>query len=264
MIRPKIMLRHAIVRPPSGNFADGLTSAGLGPPDVALALEQHSRYCEALERRGLTVRRLPPDPRFPDSTFVEDTAVLTERGAILTRPGAPSRRGEVAGIRAAVTERFPRPAEIRTPGTVEGGDVCDAGDRFFIGVSERTNEEGARQLAAWLGERGYGASCIDIRGMPGVLHLKSGLAFLGDQRLVAIDELASHAALRHGEYEVVRVDPDESYAANCVRTNAAILIAAGYPRLERKLRELGYELDVVDASEFRKMDGGLSCLSLRC
>jgi len=257
------MLRHAIVRFPCGNFAEGLTTAGLGPPDVALALEQHARYCEALERSGLALRRLPPDPRFPDSTFVEDPAVVTDRGAILTRPGAPSRRGEVAGIRAAVAEAFPTPAEIRSPGTVEGGDVCKAGDRFFIGISGRTNEDGARQLAALLREQGYAASCIDVRGLPGVLHLKSGLAWLGDGRLVVVDELASCPALRHGDYEIVRVDPEESYAANCVRVNRVVLFAAGYPRLERRLRDLGYELDVLEASEFRKMDGGLSCLSLR-
>jgi dimethylargininase len=257
------MLRHAIVRPPPGNFADGLTTAGLGPPDVALALEQHARYCEALERSGLTVRRLPADPRFPDSTFVEDPAVLTQRGAILTRPGAASRRGEVAGIRAVLAERSPEPAEIRAPGTVEGGDVCDAGDRFFIGVSERTNEDGARQLAALLRDRGYGASCVDIRGLPGLLHLKSGLAFLGDGRLLAVDELASHPELRNGEYDIVRVENDESYGANCVRVNGVVLFAAGHPRLERRLRDLGYSLTVLEMSEFRRMDGGLSCLSLR-
>jgi dimethylargininase len=257
------MLRHAIVRPPPDNFADGLTTAGLGKPDPALAAEQHARYCEALEHCGLSLRRLPADPRFPDSTFVEDTAVLTKRTAILTRPGAPSRAGEVAGIRETIGEAFSRIGQIREPGTLDGGDVCEAGDRFFIGLSERTNEEGARQLAALVGNEGYGASCIDIRGLPGLLHLKSGMAWLGGSRLVVLDELASRVDLGDGRYELVRVDAAETYAANCVGINDQVLFAAGHPRLEKRLRGLGYDLVVLDMSEFEKMDGGLSCLSLR-
>src|SRR6478752_2350201 len=141
---------RAVVCPPAATFPDGITSSSLGPPDLALALAQHDAYCQALERFGVSLVRLPPDPRHPDSTFVEDTAVVTSRGAILTRPGAASRAGEVAAVRAVLGAWFPAPAEIAAPGTVDGGDVCEAGDHFFIGLSGRTNPEGAAQLTDWL------------------------------------------------------------------------------------------------------------------
>ena len=154
---------HAIVRPPASTFADGITSSGLGPPDFGVALEQHEAYCRTLERLGLSLVRLPPDPEFPDSTFVEDAAIVTSRGAILTRPGAPRRAGEVKAMSAALDRWFLELDRIGAPGTVDGGDVCEAGEHFFIGLSHRTNEEGAAQLAAWLAARGFGSSVIDIQ-----------------------------------------------------------------------------------------------------
>jgi dimethylargininase len=255
------MFRRAIVRPPAPNFADGLTTVDLGVPDVAIALAQYERYCEALEQCGLELVRLLPDPRYPDSTFVEDTAILTGRGAILTRPGAPSREGEVAGIEEAVSRFFPELARIESPGTVDGGDICEAGGDFFIGLSERTNEEGALQLAAHLRRMGFSSATVDIRGIAGILHLKSGIAALSERRLVVIDTLAAHPAFRG--YELVRVAPAENYAANCVRVNDTVLVAAGYPKLESFIRALGHAVIALDMSEFAKMDGGLSCLSLR-
>ena len=180
---------RAIVRPPAATFADGLTTAGLGPPDLPAALAQHAAYVAALEACGLAVTRLPPDDRFPDSTFVEDTAVLARGLAVLCRPGAPSRAGEVEAIRPALDAFFPSSAAIEAPGTVDGGDVCEAGDHVFIGVSERTNEEGARQLASLLATRGLGSTLVDVRGIPGLLHLKSGIAWLGGRTLALTDAL---------------------------------------------------------------------------
>jgi dimethylargininase len=255
------MFRHAIVRPPAANFADGLTTVDLGAPMFATAIEQHARYCEALERCGLAVTRLPADPRHPDSTFVEDAAILTGHGAILTRPGAPSREGEVPAIREALGRFDLSFRAIAPPGTVDGGDICEAGGHVFIGVSRRTNDEGARQLAAFLAQDGLTSSRVDIRGLEAILHLKSGLASLDDNRLVLIESLAGHAAFRG--YDIVRVDPDESYAANCVRVNDAVLVAAGFPKFHAALGRLGYRLVSLDMSEYQKMDGGLSCLSLR-
>lgn len=255
--------RRAIVRPPAANFADGLTTVAdaLGAPDVDDALAQHEAYCRALESCGLVLTRLPADPRHPDSTFVEDAAILTPRGAILTRPGAPSREGEVAAIADALAPSYPEAARIEAPGTLDGGDICEAGDHFFIGVSHRTNEEGARQLARLLAASGYTSTPVDIRGISSILHLKSGIAWLSDRRLVVIDALAGHPAF--SGWERVRVDPEEEYAANCVAVNEALLVPAGYPRLETRLSDLGYRTLPLAMSEFRKMDGGLSCLSLR-
>ncbi|HXD23766.1 MAG TPA: hypothetical protein VN613_10465, partial [Gemmatimonadaceae bacterium] len=250
---------RAIVRPPSSNFADGLTSVALGAPNVARALEQHGAYCDALERCGLSLVRLPEDRAHPDATFVEDTAVLSARCSVLTRPGAPSRAGEVTAIRDALRSAGVTFATIDAPGTLDGGDICEHGDHFFIGVSQRTNWDGAAQLAALLTKAGYESSCVDIRGVGGILHLKSGIASLDDSRIVAIDSLRGHAALRGRE--IVRVPAGEEYAANCVRVNDRVLLPAGFPGMRAALGRLGYDVIEPDMSEFEKMDGGLSCLS---
>jgi dimethylargininase len=255
------MFSKAIVRAPADTLARGLTQAGLGKPDLNLALEQHGRYCLALEACGLSLQRLPANPRFPDSTFVEDTAVLTPRCAVITRPGAASRRGETAGLEQVLDPFFTTLYEIAAPGTLDGGDVCVAGDHLFIGLSERTNEEGARQLERLLGREGYSAVFVELPGNGGLLHLKSGLAWLGGRTLLAVDALAEHEALR--DYEVLRAAPGEEYAANCVRINEKLLFAEGFPKTASVLRDRGYDLVLQDMSEFRKMDGGLSCLSLR-
>ena len=255
------MFTKAIVRPPCANFADGLTGAALGKPICELALEQHQAYCEALEKCGLALTRLAPDERYPDSTFVEDTAVLTERGAVIARPGASSRLGEIEEIERVLSANYQRIRKISAPGTVDGGDVCEAGNRFFIGVSRRTNEDGASQLAGFLEEFGYESTLIDIRGLSNILHLKSGLAYLSGNRLVIIDELRE--LKQFSGYDLVQVNAAEAYAANCVAVNGRILIAAGYTDLQRRLEKLDYETIALDMSEFQKMDGGLSCLSLR-
>ncbi|MBE9474646.1 MAG: N(G),N(G)-dimethylarginine dimethylaminohydrolase, partial [Chloroflexi bacterium] len=147
------------------------------------------------------------------------------------------------------------------PGTLDGGDICQVGNHFFIGISERTNIDGAQQLARLLEQDGYSSSFVDIRGFEGLLHLKSSLAYLGDQRLV-ITKGVKDLAIFEG-YEIVCVDADENYAANCVRVNDFVLLAAGFPKIAAKLSTLGYQTQLLEMSEFQKMDGGLSCLSLR-
>ena len=264
------MLTKAVIRPPAPNFFEGLTTAGQGARDYERALKQHGLYCAALERCGLKLMRLKADPNYPDSTFVEDTAVLvplaekktqTRTQLVMTRPGAPSRRGEVESVRSTLVELASSSYEIESPGTLDGGDVCEAAMHFFIGISERTNEAGAQQLEALLTRYGYRSSFIDIRNVEELLHLKSGLAYLGDNRLVVTEALADRADFHR--YDLVRVNLDEEYAANCVRVNEQVLVAAGYPKFENRLRELGYQTIALEMSEFQKMDGGLSCLSLR-
>jgi dimethylargininase len=261
------MFTRAITRAPGTNFADGLTTVHLGIPEYQKTIAAHTRYLEALKKCGITLFDLPADLDYPDSTFVEDTAILLENlpdgqhGAILTRPGAESRAGEILSIKKTLQQFYPKLAHINAPGCLDGGDICQAGSHFFIGISLRTNEDGGRQLAAWLAAHGFTSSFIDIRQMSGILHLKSGISYLGDNRLVVIDLLADQPAF--SEYELVRVAPGEDYAANCIRVNDYVLIAAGFPKFENTLRALGYNLILLDMSEFQKMDGGLSCLSLR-
>ena len=231
---------RAIVRPPGVNFSAGLTTVNLGKPVYEVALKQHADYCEALRSCGLHVTSLPIDERYSDSTFVEDTAILTKHCAIITRPGAETRRGEITSIEKELASSFNEIRSIHNPGTLDGGDICEAGEHFFIGIS---------------------AAVIDVRPVKSVLHLKSGLAHLSGRQLVVIDELVECDQLRG--YELIRVKQNEAYAANCVRINGSVLIAEGFPSFAETLAAHGYETIAVDMSEFQKMDGGLSCLSLR-
>jgi dimethylargininase len=255
------LFSKAIVRIPGSNFDAGLTTADFGAPLFDLVRAQHRSYCKALEECGLALTALDTDLRFPDSTFVEDTAVLTPQGAVLTRPGAASREGEVEAIRQTVLDFFPNALTIQPPGTVDGGDICETENHFFIGLSHRTNEEGARQLAAHLAGFGYPSSSIDVRAMTSILHLKSGISYIGDNTLVVIEEMAVHEPFRR--FNVIHVCSEESYAANCVRVNDRVLIAEGFPGLTADLRARGFNPLALEMSEFQKMDGGLSCLSLR-
>jgi dimethylargininase len=256
-----VAFTRALVRPPAETFATGITSSALGPPDIGLARSQHDEYSRTLERLGVALIRLAPEPAFPDGTFVEDAAIVTSRGAILARPGAPSRAGEVDGIRAALEPWFAGLEQIAAPGTLDGGDVCEAGSHFFIGRSQRTNDEGAVQLGAWLAKRGFCSSVIDIRSLPRLLHLKTGLSWLGGQRLLAASELVAHEAL--AGWEIVPVPDEEAYAANAILVNDTVLLADGFPATAARVRRLGYEVQCLAMSEYRKMDGALSCLSLR-
>jgi dimethylargininase len=255
------MFSKAIVRPPYENFADGLTSVDLGVPVFEIALAQHRAYCEALVRCGLSLIEVEPDPQYPDSTFVEDTAILTERCAVITRPGAPSRKGETRSMTETLSRHYDKLDHVQPPGTIDGGDVCQIENHFLIGISDRTNEAGAQQLSEHLEAAGFTSSHINIRGTDGLLHLKSGISYLGDNRVLVTDALVREKRLER--YELVRVPKGEEYAANCIRVNDHVLFAACYPKLRAQLQALGYNLIEVEMSEFQKMDGGLSCLSLR-
>jgi dimethylargininase len=255
------LFTRAIVRIPGSNFADGLTTVDLGAPHFDEVLHQHAHYCDALRECGLDLTVFEPDLRHPDSTFVEDAAILTPHAAILTRPGATSREGEVAAIRPILESFYSRILTIDPPGTVDGGDICEAEDHFFIGLSLRTNEEGARQLTSHLNALGYTASTIDIRAMTTILHLKSGISYIGGNTLVVMKEMSANP--QFARFARINVSAAESYAANCVRVNHRVLTAQGFPRLHEELIARGFNPMVLNMSEFQKMDGGLSCLSLR-
>jgi dimethylargininase len=253
---------NAIVRLPGENFSQGLTmSESASGPDFRKALEQHAAYCRALAACGVEVSVMSADDNYPDGTFVEDTFVIAARVAIATRPGASTRRGEVESVANAVREARPRLERIEAPGTVDGGDVCQVDDHFLIGLSARTNEEGAAQLAAILARHQYTSSTLDIRQHPSLLHLKSGIAYLGERRFLMVPGFPPTEGLAH--CDLIEVAAGETYAANAVRVNDEILIASGFPALAGTLEKLRYRVRSLDMSEFAKMDGGLSCLSLR-
>ncbi len=252
------LFTKALVRKPCRAMVDGLSTSGLGRPDYEKALAQHAAYVAALRGCGLAVTVLAEDEAFPDSVFIEDTAVLSEKTALVTRPGAPSRRGEEKAVAAALQVFYGRLDAIRAPGTVEGGDVMRAGDRFYVGLSARTNEEGARQFAGILQRHGYEAVPVPLRD---VLHLKTGISYLEHNRLLACGEFLDQPLL--SSFERIPVPAGESYAANSLWINGRVLVPAGFPGTLRLVSGLGYDAVPVDVSEFRKLDGGLSCLSLR-
>jgi dimethylargininase len=236
----------------------GLSSAGLGLPDHEQALRQHEAYADALRRCGVETVILDADENAPDSVFIEDTAVLSEKVAVIARPGAVSRRGEESDVAAVLAGYFPRLEAIAAPGTLDGGDVLRVGDHFFIGISARTNEAGAGQLAAILRQNGYGAEPVPLHH---VLHLKTGINSLENGRLLAAGEFVLHPQFRR--FQVIPVPDHEAYAANALWINGRVLVAAGFPETRESIENLGIETIAVDVSEFRKLDGGLSCLSLR-
>lgn len=236
----------------------GLSTAGLGTPDPELALIQHAGYVQALAACGLAVTVLQADERYPDSTFVEDTALLTGECAIITRPGAPPRRGETESIRPVLAEFYAEIEEIRAPGTVEGGDIMMVGDHFYVGLSARTNPEGARQVIEILTRYGLSGSTVSFGEM---LHLKTGIAYLENDTIAATSEYMEIEAFR--KFKRIEIDADEAYAANCLWLNGTVLVAAGFPKAAGRIAAAGYPTIEVEVSEFRKLDGGLSCLSLR-
>ncbi|MBN1147203.1 MAG: hypothetical protein JXA78_08105 [Anaerolineales bacterium] len=248
---------HAIVRAPGKDFAQGITSAGLGPPDYDRMLAQHAAYVQALETLGLQVLRLDPLEGFPDAYFVEDVAVVTPELAVITRPGAPARRGEENTMQP-VLAAHKETARIRPPGTLDGGDVLIVERQVFIGLSGRTNREGAKQLGSYLGEHGYTWTAVQVGAG---LHLKSGVNYVGKNTLLASEEFAGMGVF--DGYDKIVVEADEAYAANTLLINGRLIMPQGFARTRAQLARLGFEVIELDVSEARKMDGGLTCMSIR-
>jgi len=252
------MFTKAIVRKPGKSIAHGITTANLGIPNYENALVQHAEYCKALDACGLEVVVMEACEEYPDSTFVEDTALLTADCAIITNPGAPSRKGEIADIKAVLGRYYANIEAVSAPGTVEGGDIMMVGSHFYIGISDRTNLNGAKQVIAFLEKYGMCGSVIELEE---VLHLKTGVSYLEDNNLAATGEFLEKAEFQ--SFNILAIDRDEGYAANCIWVNGSILIPKGYPKAKNTIESAGYATIEIDVSEFRKLDGGLSCLSLR-
>ncbi len=252
------MFSKAIVRKPGKSIVNGLTTADLGIPDDEKALSQHGEYVKVLEACGLEVVVLEANEQYPDSTFIEDVALLTAHCAIISNPGARSRKGETVEINDFLDNYFVNIEEVREPGTVEGGDIMMVGSHFYIGLSGRTNLNGAEQVISILEKYGMSGAIIELEK---VLHLKTGLAYLEENNLVASGEFLEKEEFQ--KFNILSIDDDESYAANCVWVNGKVLIPKGYPKAKNTIESAGYSTLEVDVSEFRKLDGGLSCLSLR-
>lgn len=249
---------RAIVRLPAPSMCDGLTTQSLGTPDHAIAAEQHQKYVEALQACGLDVTVLPPQNDYPDACFVEDTAVLVPEAAVITNPGADSRRGEVETMAPAVSAFYPAPGRVEPPATLDGGDVMQIGRTVYVGLSDRTNEAGAERLGALLAPHGYELVKVPLAGG---LHLKSDVNWLGGDTLLLTRAFADRPEF--AGYERLVVPEGEEYAANCLLINDRLLVPDGFPGVRSLVESLGFELILLQMSEYQKIDGGLSCLSLR-
>lgn len=252
------MFTKALVRTPSKSLEAGLTSANLGVPEYHKALAQHEAYIEALIECGLEVYVLPPLEDFPDACFIEDVALLTPHCAVVTRPGAASRLGEISGMDQILGQYYIDIEQIQAPGTIEGGDILMVGSHFYIGISDRTNWMGAKEMIEILAKYHMTGSTVPLEES---LHLKTGIAYLEDNQLVACGEMLSRSEF--AGFRILPVPQEESYAANCIWVNGSVLVPADHPRTSAIIRESGYPVLEVDVSEFQKLDGGLSCLSLR-
>jgi dimethylargininase len=250
--------KKAILKAPCNNIINGLTTSHLGPPDYQKAIEQHSAYIDALKSCALEVIILDPDENYPDSTFIEDTALLTEQCVIITNPGAVSRKGEVDAVAEELKNHFDIIEYIKEPGTIDAGDVMRVDSHFYIGLSERTNLSGSDQMRSILQKYEYTSSSIALSEM---LHLKSGAAYLDNNNLVVTGGMVNKSEF--SKFNKLIVPHNEAYAANCILINDKVLIAEGYPETGKLINFAGYDILELDMSEYKKLDGGLSCLSLR-
>jgi len=250
-------MRIALTRPVPQSLARcELTHLDRMPIDVDLATEQHRLYEEALRALGCTVRQVHPAHELPDSVFVEDVALVLDEVAIITRPGAASRRLERDAV-AAVLSEYRLLRSIEAPGTVDGGDVLRLGRTLYVGLSTRTNEDGARQLARHAEPLGYTLECIKTSVC---LHLKSAVTVIEGGRVLCNPDWVDKNVFQG--VDVIAVDPAEPHAANVLRLGHTIVCAAAHIRTAADLRGRGYSVCPVDVSELAKAEAGVTCCSL--
>lgn len=248
---------HAMIRQPSPAMARcELTHLDRSPIDVALAREQHRHYADLLASLGCRIVELAAEPELPDSVFVEDTAVVLDEIAVITRPGAESRRPETRSV-AATLERYRLCASVEGPGTLDGGDVLRVGRRIFVGQSSRSNADGVGQLAAAVAPYGYQVTAVQVRGC---LHLKSAVTQVAPETLLINDAWVDRAAWRGMRF--IAVAPAEPHAANAVWIGDTVVHAASGPRTRERLEAAGLRVLPVDVSELEKAEGAVTCCSV--
>jgi dimethylargininase len=230
-----------------------------GAPDADLFRKEHSAYVSTLQYLGLEVTILPALEEFPDSVFIEDTALCLPEGAIILRPGAVSRRGEARCSAVALQQMGLELKEISAPGTVDGGDVLITGSIVLVGLSARTNQAGFESLSEILAGWGYRARAV--RTPADVLHFKSDCNILNDNLLLCTSRLAGDRDL--ADFSILAVPPGEEAAANSIRVNDAVLVPQGFPETAKLLEGAGFDIVLVKTSQAALVDGGLSCMSLR-
>ncbi|MGQ0565985.1 MAG: arginine deiminase family protein [Gemmobacter sp.] len=260
MTHPSTHFTHAITRPPAASITAGLRAIDTGTPDLGLMQAHHAAYVAALRATGATVIELPPLDAYPDSVFVEDTALCLPTGAVIMRPGAPSRLGEAAEMAPHLAALYPRIARIEGPDSfIEGGDILVTGREVLVGRSARTNAAGIAELAALLAP--WGHALREVSTPPGVLHFKTDCSLLDARTILATPRLSASGCF--DGYRVIHTADGEEAAANAIRFNDVVLMAEGFPGTKAAVVAAGYAVREIGNSECAKLDGGMSCLSLR-
>ena len=226
------------------------------PINLNVARAQHCAYVNALKKLGCKVIELPAESDYPDSVFVEDTAFILPEVAVITRPGADSRKPETESIVRALSPHI-HLIHVREPATVDGGDVLVLGKSIYVGLSTRSNREAIDQLNKLLEEYGYTVAGVQTQGC---LHLKSAVSRVDEKTLLInpnwVD--ANHFA----GYDLMEIDPSEPFAANCLPMEGSIIFPLAFPKTRTKLEERGYKVVTVDVSELAKAEGAVTCCSL--
>ena len=259
MQNPSIEFSRAITRKPAATIIDGLRAIDTGTPDLARMLAAHDAYIKTLRETGAEVIELPALAKYPDSVFVEDTALCLPQGAILMRPGAPTRVGEVAKMAPTLRDIYTDVRQIKGPGTIEGGDILVTSREILVGLSDRTDQAGVDELTELVRDWGYTVRTITIPA--DVLHFKTDCSLLDVDTILSTQRLAVSGCF--ADYNVIYTAPNEEAAANAIRYNRFVIMAAGFPNTAKRLRDSGYDVREIDNTECAKLDGGMSCLSLR-
>ena len=250
---------HAVVRQPAKSIIKGLRAVDIGSPDYDQMICDHHDYVEALMSAGLEVINLTALNEFPDGQFVEDTALCLPKAAILMRPGAPSRLGEVNEIAPKLRELFEDVYEINKPGHIEGGDILVTDKEILVGRSARTDANGVSQLSEIVTPLGY--VIREVFTPSGVLHFKTDCSLLGPDEILSTKRLQASGCF--DGYRVINVADGEEASANAIRLNDYVIMPAGFPKTKAIMEDHGYKVKVINNTECAKLDGGMSCLSLR-
>ncbi len=259
MLNHSFRFTHAITRRPSASIIDGLRAVDVGAPDLALMQAHHADYVVALRSTGARVVELAGLTAYPDSVFVEDTALCLPEGAVVMRPGAPTRRGEAAEMAPHLAALYGEVLTLAGPGCIEGGDILTTETEILVGRSARTNADGIAELVRLVTP--WGHTVREVLTPPGVLHFKTDCSVLDTATILATPRLDASGCFKG--YRVIHTAPGEDACANTIRFNDLVIMPQGFPRTADTLSKAGYNIRLVGNSECAKLDGGMSCLSLR-
>jgi len=250
---------HALCRRPALSITDGLRAEDQGDPDHIVFTKHHQQYVQALEATGAHVTVLDALEAYPDSVFIEDAALCLAGIAIALRPGAKSRFGESAVLMPELQRHFEKVISLAGNGYVDGGDILVTEKEVFIGLSQRTNQQGYENLSSIVTDLGYTARKINTP--PNILHFKTDCGLLDSHTIFSTQALADTGCF--SDYDVIAAPKGESAAANLIRFNDTVMISEGFPKTRQLLEQAGYKVVCLPNSEAAKVDGGLSCMSLR-